>query len=84
MWSVGKGEHVLTVKSGKKMSKMKSSGRAFLQTGVVLGRMEGTAVFSEARRTQRCVQSSKTIFFSKTGTQAPQNKLHRPMKVESS
>ena len=55
----GKGEHVLTVKSGKKKSKIKGSGRVCLQTGGVLGRMEGTAVFSEARRTQRCVQNSK-------------------------
>ena len=51
----------------KKKSKMKSSGRAFLQTGEVLGRMEGTARFSEARRTQRCVQDSKTNFFLETG-----------------
>ena len=46
----------------KKKAKMKSSGQVFLQTGGVLGRMKGTAVFSDGRRTQRCVQNSKTIF----------------------
>ena len=59
-------------------------GRVFLQTGGVLGRKEGTAVFSEARRTQRCVRNSKTNFFSKTGRQAPQKKPDSSIEVESS
>ena len=55
---VAKGQHILTVKS---------SGRVFLQTGGLLGRMEGTAVFGGATRTQRCGQNSKVNFVFENG-----------------
>ena len=51
----------------KKKPKMKISGHVFLETGGVLGRVEGTAVVSEARRIQPCVQKCKNKFFSENG-----------------
>ena len=51
----------------KKKSKIKSSGRVFLQTGGLLGRIEGTAVFSGGSGTQRCVQNAKVNFVFENG-----------------
>ena len=47
----------------KQKSEIKSSGQVFLQTGWVLGGTEGTAMFSEARPAQRCVQNQKQFSF---------------------
>ena len=46
----------------KKKSKTKSWRRVFLQTGGVLERMEGTVVYTEARRTQQAVRKSNFFF----------------------
>ena len=74
--------HFECSKSKKKSSKIKSSRRGFLRNGGVLGRMEGTVVFTEARRKQRCVRNSKTIFFSKMSTQARSKKRNGSIKAE--